>query len=70
MATSNPRLVAGPRGHTVISCGYRGPSTPRPVATATGFVAQDDTYETSARSVFSVVVELLTPDIQDRASIR
>src|ERR1039458_4976753 len=39
---SNPRLVPVPGVHTVISSRYRGPSTPCPVATAPGLVAQDD----------------------------
>ena len=39
---SNPRLVPVPGVRTVISSRYRGPSTPCPVATAPGLVAQDD----------------------------
>ena len=42
MIASNLKLAAAPRGHTMISRSYRGPSTPRPVATAPGLVAQDD----------------------------
>jgi hypothetical protein len=48
MPASDLKLVAVPGGHTVISCGDRGPSTLRPVAMATGLVAQHGQMKISA----------------------
>ena len=39
---ANPNFAAAQGVHIVISCSDRGPSTPCPVATASGLVAQDD----------------------------
>src|ERR1035437_5989265 len=58
--------MSGAPGHAVVSRSYRGPSTPRPVATATGLVAQHLGPKRPQRGGQRILI----PDVQHVAARR